>query len=54
MDYSRIDRENAGRMLHRWLDNGLTVEPRFAGTWQVTVEACRCDPAGKNQNEGHE
>lgn len=45
MDYARTDRREAGAMLGRWLHDGCTVEPRFAGTWSATVEACRCEPS---------
>ena len=43
MDYTRTDRKDAGQILGKWLHDGCTVEPRFAGTWEVTVEACRCE-----------
>jgi hypothetical protein len=42
MDYMRADRKDAGQMLGKWLHEGCAVEPRFAGTWSVDVEACRC------------
>lgn len=45
MDYTRTDRKDAGKMLGKWLHDGCTVEPRFAGTWSATVEACRCEPS---------
>lgn len=45
MDYTRTDRKDAGQMLGKWLHDGCTVEPRFAGTWSATVEACRCKPS---------
>lgn len=43
MDYARTDRHEAGKLLGAWLHDGCTVEPQFAGTWSVTVEACRCE-----------
>jgi hypothetical protein len=45
MDYERTDRKDAGQMLGKWLHDGCTVEPRFAGSWSATVEACRCEPS---------
>lgn len=44
MDYTRTDRAEAGKLLGKWISDGCTIEPRFTGTWQVTVEACRCEP----------
>lgn len=48
MDYERHTREEAGRLLGKWLHDGCTVEPRFAGTWRATVEMCRCEPSNSN------
>ncbi|WP_201766958.1 hypothetical protein [Chrysiogenes arsenatis] len=45
MDYDRTDRKDAGQILGKWLHDGCTVEPQFAGTWSVTVKACRCELA---------
>lgn len=42
MDYERTDRKEAGKTLGRWLADGCTIEPRFTGSWQVTVEPCAC------------
>lgn len=43
MDFKRTDKRDAGKILSKWLDEGCTVEPRFAGTWEVTVKPCQCD-----------
>ena len=51
MDYTRTDRKDAGKMLGKWLHDGCTVEPRFAGTWSATVEACRCEPSNSDCTE---
>lgn len=45
MDYTRTDRKDAGQMLGKWLHDGCTVEPRFAGTWEASIEPCRCEPS---------
>lgn len=42
MDFDRTERKDAGRILSRWLTDGCTIEPRFTGTWSVTVEQCSC------------
>ena len=42
MDYERTERRDAGKLLGMWLHDGCTVEPRFNGTWSITVEKCRC------------
>lgn len=52
MDYTRTDRKDAGQMLGKWLHDGCTVEPRFAGTWSATVEACRCEPSNDQVKPG--
>lgn len=51
LDYERTDRRDAGRIMGRWLHDGCTVEPRFAGTWSVFVEPCRCGKAAAVQGE---
>lgn len=45
MDLERMDRKDASAMLGRWLSDGCTVEPRFAGSWSATIEACDCSTA---------
>ena len=45
MDYTRTDRKDAGKMLGKWLHDGCTVYPQFAGAWEIAVEACRCKPS---------
>lgn len=42
MDYERTDRCEAGQILSKWLFDGCTIEPRFAGAWNAMIEACRC------------
>ncbi len=42
MDTARTDPKDAGIILGKWLRNGCTVEPRFAGTWEVSVSVCEC------------
>lgn len=42
LDYARTDLGKAGQLIGKWLHDGCTVSPRFAGTWDATVEACRC------------
>lgn len=46
MDAERTDRADMSRILGQWLTDGCTVEPRFAGTWSVTVKPCQCEASG--------
>ena len=48
LDYNKIDRAEAGRIIGKWLADGYIVEPRFDGTWIVTVEACSCEKVVKD------
>jgi hypothetical protein len=43
LDYDRTERKEAGKIIGKWLHDGCTVEPRFGGTWSVTVDHCRCE-----------
>lgn len=45
IDYTRTDRKDAGKLLGKWLHDGCTVYPQFAGAWEIAVEACRCKPS---------
>lgn len=45
MDCQRTRREDACQILGRWLADGCTIAPRFAGTWSVKVEQCVCEDA---------
>lgn len=42
IDLERSDRKEAGQVLGRWVAEGLTLEPRFTGTWTCDVRACGC------------
>ena len=42
MDYDRMDKGEAAKILGRWLINGMTITPQFHGTWSVTIEPCVC------------
>ena len=44
LDYERTDRKDAGKIIGKWLADGCTVEPRFAGTWTEHIEPCCCEP----------
>lgn len=44
MDRERTEQHEAARLLGKWLADGCKVEPRFTGSWNATVEACRCSP----------
>lgn len=46
MDYERTDRKDAGELLGKWLFEGCTVEPRFAGWESEAIKACQCNKAG--------
>lgn len=43
MDYARMDRKEAGKILGLWLAEGCTIEPRFEGSWQADLENCSCE-----------
>ena len=42
MDYTRMERKDAGKVLGQWLFNGCTVEPRFGSGWSETIKGCEC------------
>ena len=42
MDYTRTDRQDAGRLLGQWLADGCTIEPRFDSGWIEHITSCRC------------
>lgn len=42
MDAARTDRAEMGKILGDWLFRGMTVEPRFEGTWSVELRSCQC------------
>lgn len=42
MDATRTESSDAGKILGRWLSDGCTVQPKFTGSWHVTVEPCEC------------
>lgn len=50
MDAERTDRAEAGQLLGGWLAAGYTITPRFAGSWQVTIEPCRCEDEAAEQD----
>lgn len=41
LDYHRTDREEAGKIIGKWLHDGCTVEPRF-NSWNEHIEICQC------------
>lgn len=43
MDFERTHRTEAGKIIGQWLSGGCTVEPRFSGTWSVSVVPCKCE-----------
>lgn len=40
-----MENSDAGKLLGKWLYDGCTVEPRFAGWESENIKACSC---GKN------
>lgn len=42
MDLTRTDQKDAGQVLGKWLSDGCSVTPRFAGQWVATVLPCKC------------
>lgn len=55
MDYTRTERREAGKIIGEWLAGGCTVQPKFDGTWSVTVRCCKCEEAPQDTMEqnGH-
>ncbi|AWE96266.1 hypothetical protein CSC26_7217 (plasmid) [Pseudomonas aeruginosa] len=51
MDINRTERADAGRLLGKWLYDGCTVEPRFAGTWSAEIGPCKCPKAEGDQHD---
>ncbi|HEQ0021719.1 TPA: hypothetical protein VDW60_003972 [Pseudomonas aeruginosa] len=51
MDINRTERADAGRLLGKWLYDGCTVEPRFAGTWSTEIGPCKCPKAEGDQHD---
>ncbi|MFA5323353.1 MAG: hypothetical protein WC373_11840 [Smithella sp.] len=49
LDYSRTDKKEAGLLLGVWLADGYTVEPRFDGSWSVTITGCKCNQEGEGK-----
>jgi len=43
MDYTRMDRKDAGKVLGKWLANGCKVEPRFDSQWTEHISVCECE-----------
>lgn len=47
LDYERTDRQEAGRIMGKWLHDGGTVIPQFETSyWSVMVKPCRCADRG--------
>lgn len=42
LDANRTSTGDAGKLLGGWLSRGCTVTPKFEGTWQASIESCRC------------
>jgi hypothetical protein len=49
MDFERTPQPDRGKILGAWLMQGCTVEPRFAGSWSVTVSVCKCEGIKNDQ-----
>ncbi|KAB0668960.1 hypothetical protein F6V30_14070 [Oryzomonas sagensis] len=52
LDYGRTNRNDAGKILGKWLAGGNTVEPRFGTIWMVKIESCGCDSPTPAAPEG--
>lgn len=50
MDFTRTQKNDAGKILGQWLSDGCTVTPRFVGTWEESIKPCQCDA---KQQEPH-
>lgn len=42
IDAERTERTDAGKILGRWIADGCTITPQFAGSWSAKIESCRC------------
>ena len=42
LDYERTERKDAGALLGKWLAEGCTVAPRFAGWGSERITPCKC------------
>lgn len=40
IDLERTDRKEGGKILGAWIGKGCTLEPRFTGSWSVSVKSC--------------
>lgn len=43
MDYNRIDRKQAGKILGAWLADGCIIEPQFESSRIIRITGCKCD-----------
>ncbi|PZW41609.1 hypothetical protein LX95_01290 [Mesonia algae] len=42
IDVDRTTPKDTGSLLGNWLSRGCKIEPRFSGTWSVTITSCKC------------
>lgn len=42
-DYARTDRKELGQIAGQWIADGCVIEPQFKSSWNVNIEACRCE-----------
>lgn len=43
MDFAMTGAKEASKILGEWLANGMIVEPRFTGSWNVYIDVCKCN-----------
>lgn len=43
LDANRTDNKDMGRIMGKWLQEGCTVRPQFAGTWSAHCKPCECN-----------
>jgi len=44
-----LDRAFPGHLwftVREWIRDGYVIEPRFWARWDMSIQACRCEPAG--------
>lgn len=43
LDYTRTNRNDAGKIIGKWIHDGCKIIPKFDASWQVTCNVCACD-----------
>jgi hypothetical protein len=51
VDFNRMDRKDAGKLLGKWLYKGYTLEPRFGDCWEIFFTECHCNSVKVNKSK---